>query len=114
MPSWLTDAVVVAAITGLLGIIGGRISSSGAVRAASVQAAERERALIAAPYKELAERVSELEREAKELRKRLNSMVDNERRWRTGWDTLRRDWPEMRKSVEPPPYPVQNLRGEDG
>ena len=113
MPSWLTDAVVVAVVTGLLGIVGGRISSSGVVRAAAVQAAERERELIAAPYKELAERVSELEREAKELRRRLNSVVDNERRWRAGWDTLRRDWPEMRKSVEPPPYPVQNLRGED-
>lgn len=114
MLSWLTDAVVVAAITGLLGVIGGRISSSGTVRAASVQAAERERALIAAPYKELAERVTVLEREAKELRQRLNSMVDNDRRWRAGWDTLRRDWTEIRKSVEPPPCPVQDLRGEDG
>lgn len=113
MPSWLTDAVAVAAITGLLSVIGGRISSSGAVRAASVQAAERERELIAAPYKELAERVSVLEREAEELRRRLNSMIDSERRWRAGWDALRRDWPEVRRSVEPPPYPTENLRGED-
>lgn len=109
MPLWLTDAVVVAAITGLLGIIGGRISSSGAVRAASVQAAERERELIAAPYRELAERVAVLEREAKELRGRLNSMIDNERRWQEGWDELRRNWPDMRMRVEPPPYPTDRI-----
>lgn len=114
MPSWLTDAVVVAAITGLLGVIGGRISSSGAVRAASVQAAARERELIAAPYKELAERVAVLEREAQELRKRLNMMIDSERRWQAGWDELRSNWTDVRKRVEPPPYPTKNFRGEDG
>ena len=114
MPSWLTDAVVVAAITGLLGIIGGRISSSGTVRAAAVRAAERERELIAAPYRELAVRVTMLEREAVELRKRLNLMIDNERRWQAGWDELRRKWSYMRQRIEPPPYPTENLRGEDG
>ena len=114
MPPWITDAVVVAVVTGLLGIIGGRISSSGAVRAASVQAMERERELIAAPYRELAERVTALEREAEELRRRLTTMIDNERRWQAGWDALRRNWPEVRRRVEPPPYPMENLRGEDG
>lgn len=114
MPSWITDAVVVAAITGLLGIIGGRISASAAVRAASVQSAERERELIAAPYKELAERVAVLEREAQELRKRLNTMIDSERRWQAGWDELRRNWPDVRQRVKPPPYPTKNFRGEDG
>jgi len=114
MPSWLTDAVVVAVVTGLLGIIGGRVSSSSTVRAAAVQAAERERELIAAPYRELAERVTVLEREAKELRRRLNTMLDNERRWRAAWDELRLRWPDMRQRIEPPPYPVDNFRGEDG
>lgn len=109
MPSWLTDAVIVAAITGLLGIIGGRISSSGAVRAASVQAAERERELIAAPYLELAGRVSELEHEAKELRRRLNAVIDSERRWQGGWDELRRNWHDVRQRVEPPPYPTERI-----
>lgn len=114
MPPWLTDAVAVALITGLLGIIGGRISSSGAVRVASMQAAEHERELIAAPYRELADRVTVLEREAEELRKRLNAMVDSERRWKASWDALRRNWSEVRRCVEPPPYPTENLRGEDG
>lgn len=114
MPSWITDAVVVALITGLLGVIGGRISSSGAVRAAAVEAAERERALVVSPYKELAERVTALEREAEELRKRLNSVLDRERQWQAGWDELRRRWPDVRQRVEPPPYPTENLRGEDG
>lgn len=109
MPSWFTDAVVVAAVTGLLGIIGGRISSSGTVRAAAVQAAERERELISAPYRELAERVAALEREAKELRGRLNAMIDNERRWQDGWDELRRNWPDLRMRVEPPPYPTDRI-----
>lgn len=109
MPSWLTDAVVVAAVTGLLGIIGGRISSSGAVRAAAVQAAERERELISAPYRELAERVAALEHEAEELRRRLNAMIDNERRWQDGWDKLRRNWPDLRMRVEPPPYPTDRI-----
>lgn len=114
MPSWITDAVVVAVVTGLLGIIGGRISSSGAVRAASVQAAEHERELVAAPYRELAERVTVLEREAKELRRRLNTMLDSERRWQAGWDELRRNWPDVRMRADPPPYPTKKLRGEDG
>lgn len=109
MPSWLTDAVIVAAVTGLLGIVGGRISSSGAVRAASVQAAQRERELISAPYRELADRVTALEREAEELRRRLNAMIDNERRWQEGWDALRRNWPEVRVRVEPPPYPTERI-----
>ena len=109
MPPWLTDAVAVALITGLLGIVAGRISSSGAVRVASVQAAEHERELIAAPYRELAERVTMLEREAEELRKRLNSMIDSERRWQAGWDELHRNWPVMRKRVDPPPYPTRKI-----
>ena len=109
MQAWITDAVVVAAITGLLGIIGGRISSSGTVRAASVQAAQRERELIAAPYKELAERVTALEREAEELRKQLNSVLSRERQWQSGWDALRRDWPDVRQRVEPPPYPTERI-----
>lgn len=114
MLAWVTDVVVASSITGLLGIVGGRISSSGAVRAASVQAAAHERELVAAPYKELAERVAALEREAQELRKRLNTMIDNERRWKAGWDELRRDWSDLRQRVEPPPYPMKNLRSEDG
>lgn len=109
MISWLTDVVVAAAITGLLGVIGGRISSSGAVRAAAVEAAEREREIIAAPYKELAERVAVLEREAQQLRKQLNSMSLRERQWQSGWDELRRRWPDVRQRVEPPPYPSERI-----
>lgn len=111
MPPLLTDAVLVALITGALGVITGRISSSGVVRAAAVQAAERERELVAAPYRELAERVTVLEREAGELRRQLNSVLDRERKWQVCWDELRRDWPEVRRRVEPPPYPMENFRG---
>ena len=114
MLPWATDVVVAAAITGLLGIIGGRVSSSSAVRAATIEAAAHERELVAAPYRELAERVTVLEHEAEELRKRLNSVMNQERRWRAGWDELRRDWPDVRQRVEPPPYPTENFRGEDG
>lgn len=114
MLPWITDVVIAAAITGLLGVVGGRVSSSGAVRAASVEAAERERELIAAPYKELAERVAALEHEAAELRQQLNSVLDRERRWQEGWDELRRRWPDVRQRVEPPPYPTEGLRGENG
>lgn len=114
MPPWITDAVIVALVTGLLGVVGGRITSSGAVQAAAAQAAERERELVAAPYKELAVRVSVLEREAAELRRQLNMLLGRERRWQAGWDTLRRDWPNVRRRVEPPPYPIENLKDEDG
>lgn len=107
MLPWITDVVIAAAITGLLGIVGGRISASGAVRAASVQAAEEERKLIAAPYKELAERVTALEREAAKLRRQLSTVLDRERRWQDGWDELRRRWSDVRQRVEPPPYPTE-------
>ena len=116
MLSWITDVVVAAAVTGLLGVVGGRISASGAVRAASVQAAEAERALVAAPYKELAERVTALEREAAELRRRLDEVMSRERRWQDGWDELRRCWSDVRQRVEPPPYPTERneVRGWPG
>lgn len=113
MLPWVTDAVVVATVTGLLGIVGGRISSTASVRAAAVQATVRERELIAAPYHELAERVTALEREAEQLHKQLNSVLSREREWQSGWDELRRNWPEVRRRVAPPPYPTENLRGED-
>lgn len=114
MFSLITDVVVAAAVTGLLGVIGGRVSSSGAVRVAAVQSAEREQELIAAPYKELAGRVTVLEREAKQLRKQLNSVLAREKQWQEGWDELRYNWLDVRRHVAPPPYPVENLRGEDG
>ena len=107
MLPWITDVVVAATITGLLGIVGGRISSASAVRTATIEAAAHERELFSAPYRELADRVAVLEREAEELRKRLNLMIDSERRWQAGWDALRRDWPVVRRSVEPPPYPKE-------
>lgn len=109
MLPWITDVVVAAAVTGLLGVIGGRVSSSGVVRAAAVQAAEAERELIAAPYKELAERVTVLEREAEYLRKQLNSVLSRERQWQSGWDELCRRWSDVRQRVEPPPYPTERI-----
>ena len=109
MFSLVTDVVAAAAVTGLLGIIGGRISSSAAVRVAAAEATERERELVAAPYKELAERVTVLEREAKQLRKQLNSVLRRERQWQSGWDELRRRWPDVRQHVEPPPYPTERI-----
>lgn len=132
MPSWITDAVVVAAITGLLGIIGGRISSSGSVRAAAVQAAAHERELITAPYEALAIRVSQLESETAAQRETIDSqqaeimrlrdemeglraawmadMREWESRdscWQAAWDDLRDNWSAWRRSEEPPPYPVK-------
>ena len=109
MLPWITDVVVAAAITGLLGVIGGRVSSSGVVRAAAVEAAARERELIAAPYKELAERVAVLEREAAQLRKQLNTVLSRERQWQAGWEELRARWPDVRQRVEPPPYPTERI-----
>ena len=109
MPPWITDAVLVALITGMLGIIGGRISSTASVRAAAVEAAERERELMVAPYRELAERVATLEREAAELRRQLDTVLSREQQWRVGWDALRHDWPEVRRRTEPPPYPVNKV-----
>ncbi len=111
---WITDAVIAALVTGALGIITGRISSTASVRAATIEAAARERELVAAPYRELAERVTALEHEAGELRKQLNFVLSRERQWQSGWDELRRRWSDVRQRVEPPPYPTENLRGEDG
>lgn len=107
MPSWFSDIVVAALLTGVLGIIAGRMSSVASVRAAAVQAVERERELVAAPYRELAARVAALEREAAELQRQLNTMRGRERQWQFGWDELRRHWPDVRQRVEPPPYPAE-------
>lgn len=110
MPPWITDAVLVALVTGVLGIVGGRMSSAGSVRSAAIAAAERERELVVAPYRELAERVTALEREAEQLRRRLDLMLRRESLWQAGWDKLRREWPEVRQRPDPPPYPVEEER----
>lgn len=134
MLPWLTDAVIVALITGALGIVGGRISSSGAVRTASVQAAVRERELVTAPYEALASRVAQLEEDAVVQRETIDSQqieitglrVEMEGLraaraadvrawafrdycWQSAWDDLRENWPERRRFEEPPPYPVKKI-----
>lgn len=138
MPPLLTDAVVVAAITGLLGIIGGRISSSSSVRTASVQAAARERELMTAPYEALASRVSQLEDETAAQRGTIDSQQteitglrtemeglraareadtraweSRDSCWQAGWDELRKNWPVRRMSEEPPPCPVEKTINND-
>lgn len=134
MLSWMTDAVLVALVTGALGLISGRISSSGAVRAASVQAAARERELIAAPYEALASRVAHLEDETAAQRETIDAQqaeiiglragIENlrERRaadlrgwvfrdscWQAAWDDLWENWSVRRMSEKPPPYPIEKL-----
>lgn len=134
MPPWITDAVLVAAITGLLGIVGGRISSSGSVRTASMQAAARERELMTAPYEALAARVSQLEEETSAQRVTIDSQQTEivglrvemeglraaraadmrawafrDSCWQAAWDDLRENWPARRMLEEPPPYPVKKF-----
>ena len=138
MLSWMTDAVIVALITGALGIIGGRISATGAVRAASVQAAAREHELMTAPYEALASRVSQLENETSAQRETIDAQqaeitglraemeglraaraadirawVSRDSCWQAAWDDLREHWPVRRTSEEPPPYPVKKLNNEN-
>ena len=127
MPPWATDAVLVALITGMLGIIGGRISSSASMRTASVQAAARERELITAPYEALASRVSQLEDEtfAQQteivgLRAEIESLraaraadvrawAARDTCWQSAWDDLRDNWLERRAVESPPQYPVERI-----
>lgn len=131
MLSWMTDAVIVALITGALGIIGGRISATGAVRAASVQAAAREHELMTAPYEALASRVSQLENETSAQQAEITGLraemeglraaraadirawVSRDSCWQAAWDDLREHWPVRRTSEEPPPYPVKKLNNEN-
>ena len=134
MLPWLTDAVLVALITGALGIIAGRISSSGSVRAAKVQAAACEREAMTAPYEALASRVSQLEIETASQRETIDAqhteivglrvemgglraaraedvraLVSRDSCWQGAWDALRENWLERRTVVDPPPYPVGKL-----
>lgn len=127
MLSWMTDAVLVAVVTGLLGLASGRMSMHGQVQAATIQAAARERELIAAPYEALAQRVAQLEAETIEqrseitdLRMQLSAMSEEysrsehmwhnrDRAWQAGWDKLRKQWLEYRQAEEPPMYPVSKL-----
>lgn len=138
MLSWITDAVLVSLITGTLGIIAGRISSSGAVRAASVQAAAREHELMTAPYEALASRVSQLENETASQRETIDAQqteiiglraemeglraaraadirawTARDSRWQAAWDDLRENWPVRRTSEEPPSCPVKRLNNDN-
>lgn len=134
MQPWMTDAVLVALITGVLGIIGGRISSSGAVRAAAAQAAAHKHELMTAPYEALASRVSQLEDETSAQQATINAQQteitglrvemeglraaraadvlawsSRDSCWQTAWDDLWNNWPARRMSEKPPPYPVKKL-----
>lgn len=134
MPPWITDAVLVAFITGMLGLVGGRVSARGQVQAASISAAVRERELMVAPYEALAQRVEQLETEASDqrveadvlrgqvadLRVELASVReeygrsrrewrDRDAAWQAGWDRLRDRWPECRLREDPPPYPTSRI-----
>ena len=127
MPSCMTDAVLVAVVTGLLGLVSGRMSMHGQVQAATIQAAAQERKLIAAPYEALAQRVAQLEAETIEqrseitdLRMQLSTMSEEysrskrmwynrDRAWQAGWDKLRKQWLKYRQVEEPPMYPVSKL-----
>lgn len=138
MLPWLTDAVLASLITGALGVIGGRISSSGSVRTASVQAAARERELMTAPYEALASRVAQLEDETSAQRETIDAQqteitglriemeglraareadvrawASRDSCWQAAWDDLRENWLMRRKSEEPPSYPVKRLNNED-
>ena len=136
MPPWITDAVLVALITGALGIIGGRVSARGQAEAARVQGAMRERELTVAPYEALAARVAQLEGEAQSQRETIDSQqteivglrvemeglraaraadvrawAARDACWQEAWDDLRDNWPDWRKVEYPPPYPVRKANG---
>lgn len=131
MPPWITDAVLVALITGALGIIGGTVSSRG-------QGALRERELMTAPYEALAARVAQLENEAQSQRETIDSQqteivglrvemeglraaraadvrawAARDACWQEAWDDLRENWPARRTAESPPPYPVEKIDGMD-
>ena len=134
MPPWLTDAVLVALITGALGIIGGRVSSRGQAEAARAQGALRERELMTAPYEALAARVAQLEDETTMQRGTIDAqqteitglriemeglraartadvqaLVSRDSCWQAAWDDLRENWPDRRTVEDPPAYPVKKL-----
>ena len=138
MPPWITDAVLVALITGALGIIGGRVSARGQAEAARVQGSIRARELVTAPYEALASRVSQLENEAAEQRETISSQqteitglrvemeglraaraadvrawAARDACWQEAWDDLREHWPVRRMIKEPPSCPVARFNGND-
>lgn len=109
MPPWMSDAVLVSLITGLIGVISGRISARGEAEKAATVAREEERLAIIAPYTELAKRVSVLEERTAQLRGQLASYMSRDWLWQAGWDDLRHRWPWWREQEEAPPYPTPRL-----
>ena len=88
---WMTDAVVVALITGLAGYLTAALS------------AQRE---LRAPYQQLAKRVSQLEREIKQL-------MTRDRLWQSGWSNLCAKWDERRQDPNPPEHPLSKLEEDN-
>lgn len=134
MPQWITDAVLVSLVTGVLGIIGGRVSARGQVEEAQVEGATRARELMTAPYEALASRVSQLEDETSAQRETIDAQQTEivglrvemeglraaraqdvrawafrDSCWQAAWDDLRKNWPTRRTVEEPPSYPVKRL-----
>ena len=134
MPPWITDAVLVALITGALGVIGGWAATRGQASVARLQGALRERELMTAPYEALASRVAQLEEEASRQRGTgdsqqteimglrvemeglraaraadLRAWVARDTCWQDAWDDLRENWLSRRAVASPPPYPVERI-----
>ena len=112
MPPWMSDAVLVSLITGLIGVISGRISARGEAEKAATVAREEERLAIIAPYTELAKRVTVLEARTTKLRSQLSLYMSRDYLWQAGWEDLRHRWPWWRDRAEPPPYPTPRLEDE--
>lgn len=131
MLPWITDAVLVALITGTLGIVGGRVSLRG-------QSALRKHELVTAPYEALAARVTQLENEALVQRETIDAQqteitglrvemeglraaraadvrawAARDACWQEAWDDLRDNWVARRAAEYPPPYPVERLDNSD-
>lgn len=138
MPPWITDAVLVALITGVLGVIGGRVSARGQAEAAQIQGRMRTRELAMAPYEALAARVTQLENEAVTQRETIDSQQTEiaglrvemeglraaraadvrawsarDACWQEAWDDLRDNWGARRAAEYPPPYPVERFDNSD-
>lgn len=104
------DPIIVAAVVGMLASLGGALLTG----------RNEQHGRLVAPYKDLADRVHDLEAsrgelddELRELSKRVRTLQRALDEWTQWWERLSRDWPRIRSHDRPPAPPSPHGAHED-
>lgn len=103
------ETIIVALITGVVGVVSGHFSAKAQRHAAVEETHRSEMDRLIAPYESLANRAAQLETEARRLNHQVRYLIQRDIAWQTAWDKCASNWGVVRESPAAPPCPVPPL-----